>query len=150
MKKKIKLAVDGKFVSNFESIKVEQSIYDHHKFTAVIDHDLVDNQGSFTLNNSKDWLGKSVLISFDDYDFVGYIQKIRMINTGGGHNGDLELSGYSSTIRLEGNPHIQSFLEQDLQTIVEKTIKGSGLNLKYHADYKEKVPYIVQYNESHY
>ena len=100
-----KISIDGKSLKNFEHVSLTQTINDHHHFEVMVDSDIIEKPETHTLDLSKDWLGKPIVITFDEKEFLGTIVNVRMVHDHG-YNGQLLISGYSKTILLEGGPHI--------------------------------------------
>ncbi len=70
---KTSLSIDGKTITSFTKIHLVQKINDHHFFEIILDNDVVEETGGHTIDKSKDWLGKSLIITFGTVDFLGYI-----------------------------------------------------------------------------
>ncbi len=146
---KVVMSIGNKFITHFKKITLNQKINEHHTFEIVLDHDVVEELGSHTLDRSKDWLGTSLTISFSDKDFLGYITGIQMLHTEG-FDGDIIITGASPTLLLEAGPHTQSWTEKSLTTIINDVVKDVNMQVAIAPTYKEVIPYEVQYNESHF
>ncbi len=146
---KTKISIDGKYLKNFEQVTLKQSINNHHSFKVVVDHDAVELPGSHTLDASKEWLGKSIVISFDETEFLGIITNIRLVHDNG-HQGDIELSGYSKTILLEQGKHTTSWLNKSLLNIVRDTVETTTLEAQINPINKDLLDYETQYGESNF
>ncbi len=149
IKPKTTISIDGEFLSNFEHISLSQSINDHHYFEVVVDYHTIESLGGHTLDKSKKWLGKPVVISFNEKEFLGVIANVQITHDNG-YNGHLMISGYSKTILLEAGEHIQSWLEKDLTTIVNDTINAAGIQAVVSPVFSAPIEYQVQYEESHF
>ncbi|MBL4745667.1 MAG: hypothetical protein JKY08_04805 [Flavobacteriaceae bacterium] len=143
------LSIDGKRISSFTHIKLEQKTNDHHKFEIILDHDVIEIEGGHTINKSKNWLGKSLIITFDSVEFLGYITAVNLENKDG-HNGNLILNGYSPTILLEGGTHLCSWVNNTLEGIVNETLETLNIGTEISPVYKDIIEYQVQYNENNY
>ena len=121
------ISIDGTTLPSFEAVHLTQAINDHHHFQVVLDMEVVEKYGSHTIETSKDWLGKSIVIAFGDGEFLGTIINVEL-NHSNGYNGHLVISGYSKTILLEGGKHVQSWLEKDLPTIVKEVCEAGGVD----------------------
>ncbi len=146
---KVVMSIGNKFITHFKKITLHQKINEHHTFEIVLDHDVVEELGSHTLDKSKDWLGTSLTISFSDKDFLGYITGIQMLHTEG-FDGDIIITGSSPTLLLEAGPHTQSWTGKSLTTIINDVVKDVNMQVAIAPTYKEVIPYEVQYNESHF
>ncbi|MCG8697558.1 MAG: phage baseplate assembly protein V, partial [Bacteroidales bacterium] len=149
MQPKTSISIDGEFISTFERISLNQVINDHHKFDVFIDYDSIEAQGGHTIDKSKKWLGKSIVINFDSAEFVGLITNIQLTHDNG-FNGKLKISGYSPTILLDDGAHLHSWLEKDLASIVSDTIDAAGLDSSVAPAFKSPIEYMVQYRENHF
>lgn len=143
------ISIDGKALPNFESIRLEQAINDHHRFEIVVDQDAIEKPQLHTIDKSRQWLGKSVIIAFEEREFLGVITNLRLSQSHG-HYGNLILTGYSQTIMLEGGKHMQSWLNKDLSNIVKEIVGTVGLNAEVSPQYTTPYEYQAQYRESHY
>ncbi len=144
-----KISIDGKSLKNFEHVSLTQTINDHHHFEVMVDSDIIEKPQTHTLDLSKDWLGKPIVITFDEKEFLGTIVNVRMVHDHG-YNGQLLISGYSKTILLEGGPHIQSWLEKDLGSIVKEVVQAGGVPAEVKPVYTTPFEYQVQYGETHF
>ncbi|WP_196892264.1 type VI secretion system Vgr family protein [Aureivirga marina] len=149
MKPIINLSIDGKKISHFEDIILEQSINEHHFFRIILDLEVVETQGSHTLDKSKNWLGSSVVIGFGEKEFLGKATEVRLSHEYG-HHGHIVVSGFSDTILLETHSHNQSWLGSPLKKIVEDISDSVGLTVKVDTDYSSAIEYQSQYKESHF
>jgi len=121
----------------------------HHSFEIILDQDVVEEVGGHTIDKSKDWLGKPVVISFDEKEFLGVVTDVTL-NHSDGHNGQLIVSGYSKTILLESGKHIHSWLGKTLTNIVTDTVDAAGIEAEIAPVFTSKIEYQSQYNETHF
>ncbi len=146
---KTSLSIDGKTITSFTKIHLVQKINDHHFFEIILDNDVVEETGGHTIDKSKDWLGKSLIITFGTVDFLGYISSINLENKDG-HNGNLIIKGYSPTILLQGGKQLCSWRENTLEGIVRQTMGDLRVPLLIKPTFNEVIEYQVQYNENNY
>ncbi|GGX30852.1 type VI secretion system Vgr family protein [Aquimarina muelleri] len=146
---KTKVSIDGEFLVNFENVSLNQQINEHHDFEITLDYDTIESIGTHTLDKSKDWLGKPVVINFDEKEFLGVITNVQLMHDNG-FNSKLIVSGYSNTIKLEGGLHMQSWLEKDLSTIVNDTVDAGGVQAAVSPVFTTPIEYQAQYQESHF
>lgn len=144
-----RLSIDGKFINTFNSIELKQKINDHHTFKIILDNDVVENIGGHSIDKSKEWLSRPVVITFDETEFLGVITNINLENKHG-HHGKLILKGYSPTILLQGQPHFASWTNRTLQQIVSETLQNLELGKDINPTFKEPLEYQSQYNENHF
>lgn len=143
------LNIDGKEIKVFQSISLTQTINDHHHFEVVVDMNLVEEIKAHTMNQSKSWLGKSIVIAFDQKEFLGVITDLKMVQTDGYH-GQLVISGYSKTILLEAGAHLQSWLDKNLSSIVADVAEEGSVEVEINPVYTNSFEYQAQYEESHF
>lgn len=144
-----KISIDGEFIDHYESINLLQQIYNHHFFCVELDYQVIEKLGTHTIDASKKWLGKDMMIVFEDYSFSGVITNIELVHNNG-FESRLHVSGYSKTILLEAGKHIQSWLKKDLSTIIKDVTEQGGVKAEVIPVFKEEIEYECQYNESHY
>lgn len=149
VKNKTTISIDGKNVASFETLSLMQSINDHHHFEVTLDMGVIEKMGTHTIEASKDWLGKAIVITFNEKEFLGTIVNVQMLHTQG-FDGHLVISGYSKTILLEGGPHVQSWLEKDLGTIVKDVTDAGGVEADVNPVFKTPFDYQAQYGETHF
>ncbi len=147
MKPITKVIVDGANLSEFKHLSLEQTMYDHHSFKIIIGHEVVEDIGSNTLDKSKDWLGKAVVILLGETAFVGIVTSVNMQH-GYGLFGDLVVSGYSQSILLEAGPHLCSWTDKALRDIVDEVMSGLKSTIK--PKYQSTIGYMTQYRESNF
>ncbi|MCG8796565.1 type VI secretion system Vgr family protein [Tenacibaculum finnmarkense] len=143
------LNINGETISVYEKITLNQSINNHHTFTIEVDYDTVETVNSYTLDNSKEWLGKSIVINFADTDFLGVITNVKLQHDNG-FDGKLIVSGYSKTILLESGSHMHSWLNASLYTIVNDTVIAAGLSAQINSTFNTPIAYQAQYKENHF
>ncbi len=146
---KTSVSIEGKSLTTFETINLTQGINDHHHFEITVDSEIVEKLGTHTLDVSKEWLGKSIVISFGEKEFLGVITNVQMVHEDG-FNGMIVISGYSKTILLEGGPHVQSWLDKDLSSIVKEVTQEVGLDAAVKPVYTTPFEYQAQYLETHF
>lgn len=149
MNYKTKISIDGSYLNTFEKVHLKQPINDHHEFKVIVDHDEIEALGSHTLDASKAWLGKSIIISFDETEFSGIITEINLLHNNG-HSGLLEVTGYSKTILLEQGDHTTSWLNKDLRTIFKDTAEVVAIETVIEPQHTAILEYESQYGESHF
>ncbi|WP_417786542.1 type VI secretion system Vgr family protein [Tenacibaculum sp.] len=144
-----KISIDGEFVDYYESISLQQEIYNHHFFCVELDYQVIEKRGTHTIDASKKWLGKDMMIVFEDYSFSGVITNIELVHNNG-FESRLHISGYSKTVLLEAGKHLQSWLKKDLSSIIKHVTEQGSVKAEVTPVFKEEIEYECQYNESHY
>ncbi len=143
------VSIDGKELKFFEKINLSQAINDHHHFEVVVDMDIAEEFRSHTINASKAWLGKTIVITFKDREFLGIIVDLQMVQSNGFH-GQLVISGYSKTILLEAGDHMQSWLDTDLASIVKDITEEGEVEAEIQPVFSTPFEYQTQYEETHF
>lgn len=146
---KTKISINGEILKGFETVNLTQGINDHHSFDVVLDMEIIEKFGAHTIDASKDWLGKAIVITFGEKEFLGTIVNVQMVHNSG-LNGQLVISGYSKTILLEGGEHVQSFLDKDLASIVKEVAEAGGVEAEVKPVHKKPFEYQAQYGETHF
>ena len=152
--------IDGKPIPHYTDIFLQQHFNQHHVFSIKLNHDVLETFGSFGLDNSKNLIGKSVIIKFFQvslsnrkpaYEFAGIITEIAMVQSNSA-SGDLLIKGFSPTILLEDGTRYASFNDKNLKDIVTQSIQSgmSKTNAQTHIapNYTNPIKYISQYKES--
>lgn len=143
------ISINGKELSTFEKVYLSQAINDHHYFEVVLDQTAIEVQEAHTIEKSKEWLGKSIVISFGDTEFLGAITNIQLAQKDG-YFGQIIVTGYSKSILLEGGQHMQSWLKKDLGKIVTEVIGEAGIPAEVSPVYTNEFEYQAQHNETHF
>jgi uncharacterized protein involved in type VI secretion and phage assembly len=149
MKVKTRIIIDNKQIDVFKSANLVQHINNHHFFKIILDQEAIEEVGGHTIDKSKDWLGKPVIISFEEKEFIGIATDIAL-NHENGHSGELIVSGYSKTILLESGKHMHSWLDKTLTNIITDTVDAAGVDADISPEFKTVIEYQSQYNETHY
>jgi len=147
---KTTLSIDGKMIDSFKSVHLKQTINEHHTFSIVVHQETIEEKGQHTIEASKGWLGKSIVISFgenDEQQFLGTITDISFQHSNG-HQGDIILSGYSKTILLESGKQLKSWTKKSLKDIA-KEVAGS-VNIDLNPSYTNPLDYECQYKETNF
>ena len=155
----ISIAGNSKPVTTFHSLTIQQNMGAHHQFELRVPITVFEPTGDPAIvNNSNKLMGKVITIEFADSrtkaiqnTFLGIITEITF-NKFKGAKGDLLLRGFSPTIVLENGAHFASFNEKSLAEIFKKSLEKFQTNFvnsnKVNPEFKEVIPFSVQYNES--
>lgn len=150
------ISIDGKPISTFSNLSIRQSFNNHHFFELYVNHDTFENLGDYRPNNSKDHIGKQILVSIKETlsvtetQFAGIICEVGMEQSNGMH-GELVLRGYSPTILMDYGPVMQSYSTKSLTEIIQKAtakLVSNEFNLKVEPKFTKAINYMVQYKES--
>lgn len=143
------ISIKGSFIKGYQYVRLIQEINEHHFFEVGIDLETIENEGAYTIDKSKEWLGKTIIINTHGKDFTGVITHISLDHNNG-HHGQIIVSGYSSTIVLENGEHMQSWLKKSLQAIVETVTKSPKITTAIKPEYTSEITYETQYLESNF
>lgn len=151
----VNINIEGTEIAHFSTFKLIQRFNEHHSFELRVDYDQVETLGSLTLDKSKDFVGKNLTAEFgttgsDGQTFTGKITRVEFAHSSG-FQGELVISGYSPSILLERGPDIGSYLNKNLQSIIEQATSDAASNdlqLNIKPVSSSPIDYIIQYKES--
>ncbi|MCT4665992.1 MAG: phage baseplate assembly protein V [Flavobacteriales bacterium] len=143
------ISIDGKRIKTFNQIYLFQPIFDHHHFQISVDMSAIEKDGEYTIEKSREWLGKPLVIYFQKSDFVGIITNIQL-NQENGFNGIINISGFSKTILMDSGAHLQSWSEKSIKKIAKEITKNSRVEARINPKNTEIIPYLCQYQESYF
>lgn len=146
----ISVSIDGKRLFTFKSLKLHQSINDHHSFELTLDLEAGGNRYVHNLKDSAKWLGKKMTVRTKKSGapaFLGVVTNVSLHrkNSDFGH---ILVSGYSTTYLLENGRNFHSWSDCTLDDIVKGLCTDAGVRMQVHSEYTETIDYICQYNES--
>jgi uncharacterized protein involved in type VI secretion and phage assembly len=157
MEKKLiaEINIEDKEITHFASFSLQQAFNEHHYFELRFNHDQMGAPGLISLDDSRDFVGKTLTASFGHspegmQNFVGLVSKVELSQSHGYH-GVLIVSGYSPTILIDRGPDLGSYLEKDLNEIVKLATKdtpANDLKVVANASRSASIDYIIQYRES--
>ncbi|SDH49945.1 Uncharacterized conserved protein, implicated in type VI secretion and phage assembly [Pedobacter terrae] len=157
MEKKLiaEINIEDKEITHFASFSLTQAFNEHHYFELRFNHDQMGAPGLITLDDSRDFVGKTLTASFGHspegmQNFVGLVSKVELSQNHGYH-GVLIVSGYSPTILIDRGPDLGSYLDKDLNEIVKLATKdtpANDLKVVANATRGTSIDYIIQYRES--
>ncbi|HEY9262860.1 type VI secretion system Vgr family protein [Chitinophaga sp.] len=145
--------------TSFHSLQLSQTIYGHHRFRILIGYDWLDKLGQGMFSAARNFLGKEISISITPMDTFGVYKPVifnglvTSVNTGkenDGTHGFCVIAGGSPTILLDDDPHITTFEQQPLQSIVTQSLKGTSpyTQTAVTPNHEENIKYTVQYKET--
>ena len=148
--------IEGKEISSFVRLEIEQAFNEHHRFELVIRQDILIRQ-EHTILSTREFIGKFVSIGFgtdgnEDNFFKGLITEV-VFSQDKGAWGNLSLKGYSPTYLLEGGNHYASFSGKSLENIAKElctNIAHNDIQLQFAPKFTSELPYCCQYNESNF
>ncbi|MFW0717733.1 type VI secretion system Vgr family protein [Pedobacter sp. N23S346] len=157
MEKKLitEINIEDKAINHFASFSLQQAFNSHHYFELRFNHDQMGAPGLINLNDSRDFVGKTLTASFGYSQaqlqhFSGLVTRVELAQSHGYH-GVLIVSGYSPTILIDRGEDLGSYLDKDLNAIVKlSTIDTPANDLKIvaNASRTSNIDYLIQYKES--
>lgn len=148
------VSLDGTPVK-YTDVFLSQGFNRHHTFTITLHYEAVE---PFWMSRPKQvfsYVGKEVQISFQHRVtgvrnlFVGIVSKVTYAGKNGINN-TIILHGGSPTLKLDGNPTMDSFTDKTLKMIVNAAVghSGNGAEVVAKPKFDEKIDYLCQYGES--
>lgn len=135
-------------------LELKQNFNGHHTFELTADPDEFKEEKAYLLENSRQHLGKRITFFLKQYgktasQFIGVITQISTrIKDGSKH---IILRGKSPSILMENGLNSRSFENKTFEEII-KEVTGDYpqdlINFDINPNYKYKLPYTVQMNES--
>ena len=147
--------IGDKAINHFASFSLQQEFNSHHYFQLCFNHDQMGAPGLISLDDSRDFVGKTLTASFGyspeqlQY-FSGLVTRVELAQSHGYH-GVLIVSGYSPTILIDRGEDLGSYLGKDLDTIVKMATNDTPTNdlkIVANASRKSSIDYLIQYKES--
>ncbi|MEH3112709.1 type VI secretion system Vgr family protein [Pedobacter terrae] len=151
----VEISIEDAAIAHFASFNLLQAFNQHHYFELHFNHDQLGAPGLISLDDSRDFVGKTLTASFgyspeNLQHFAGLVTKVELSQSHGYH-GVLIVSGYSPTILIDRGPDLGSYLDKDLDTIVKLATNdtpANDLTIVSNASRKAAIDYLIQYRES--
>ena len=100
------------------------------------------------ISSSKEWLGKDIIVKAANKPFFcGIVTNIEL-HRDGSDFGCIQVSGYSSTYRMETAPSCYSWNDRSIGDVVKSLCSDGKVQLALNAAHKKQLDYICQYEES--
>ena len=142
----ITIGKDG--LSSFKSLRIDQSTGAHHHFDLTVDLESGGNRQVHNISSSKEWLGKDIIVKAASKPFFcGIVTNIEL-HRDGSDFGCIQVSGYSSTYRMETAPSCYSWNDRSIGDVVKSLCSDGKVQLALNAAHKKQLDYICQYEES--
>ena len=142
----ITIGKDG--LSSFKSLRIDQSTGAHHHFDLTVDLESGGNRQVHNISSSKEWLGKDIIVKAANKPFFcGIVTNIEL-HRDGSDFGCIQVSGYSSTYRMETAPSCYSWNDRSIGDVVKSLCSDGKVQLALNAAHKKQLDYICQYEES--
>lgn len=148
------VTLDGKNI-RYTNLVLEQGFNRHHTFSITLHHEALE---PFWMSNSRQVFalaGKDVQITFvhkttgEQNIFSGIVRRVTYAGKNGVHN-NIILHGGSITLKMDGNPTMDSFTDRMLKMIVNDAVKhsGNGVEVVVKPIFDGKIDYLCQYGET--
>jgi type VI secretion system secreted protein VgrG len=144
----------------FQFLHLKQSMKEHHEFELRVGYDWLSRHGPNPLIAGKSFLGKEInvciqaiesTLNFKPLVFSGIITSVSSGKEGNGTTGSCTFRGNSPTILLSGNPHMQSYEQLALSSIVNTVLRNCypfSVTPQVNPAFTQPLKYIVQYKET--
>lgn len=148
------ISLDGTEIT-FNNLVLCQEFNRHHTFTITMRHDALETLWMSQPRQIFSNVGKEVKIIFqhkvsgDQNVFYGIVSKVTYSGKKGVHN-NIVLHGGGPTLKLDGNPTMDSFTDKTLKMIVDDAVSNSGNGAEVEAKPKfdGQIAYLCQYGET--
>ncbi|GAA4439737.1 hypothetical protein GCM10023188_36270 [Pontibacter saemangeumensis] len=156
----VQINIEGEQLLPFSSISISQDIHQHHAFEVVLPVDALENSSRGFLQQSKEYIGKTIIIRFGsklfekkypDNQFIGLVTNIGVSRSGNGER-QVIVRGSSPTVLMDGNGQCCSFSQKTLQEIANAALEKVPRSLETEVSPMNgtAIPYAVQFNESNW
>ncbi len=149
--------------TKYHSVRIQQELFDHHSFEVTVPYEALEAiENSFFHEAHEKYCGKPITIQIipiflvlPALEFKGIITNISLSNAKGkDFNHRFVLSGYSLTYMLEDGRQRRPFVGKTLEEIFDEVLEVYPVDdrpaYSLTPQYKEALPYTVQYDESSY
>lgn len=150
------ITIEGRNITNFSSLSLSQSIFEHHTFQLSCPAEAIDGTTGAILNTSRNLVGTAITIQISaigsdaSMQFKGLVTQVEAARYSG-HAGDIIISGYSPTILMDNGPHCKSWENKTISDIAQDVIRHFPQNLlpsQVTPTHSEPLSYTVQYKET--
>lgn len=157
---------DNTKIEIISSIEIKEILFGHHVFTIEVPFSQIENkqQHGFFKQSYQKYLGKAINIYITnqrytktveaEYVFRGIVTGVSMARTASDAESMIVLSGFSPTILLDTGPIKKTFIQKNINDIINTAIKAVSSPFLSNADIKPRKntswKYSVQFNETHF
>lgn len=158
----LKVSVNDKELLSVRSVNVVQTIFGHHSFEVVVPSASIEPKSDQLFDKLPDLIGETILIDWetslskkeskgtDRSSFKGIVMDVSVSGQQKDHM-LVTITGKSPTILMDSAPNSDTYAEVGLKELYDQA-NGSNLSEKLkaedHLTFKEKLPFVVQYNET--
>ncbi|MDR3340157.1 MAG: phage late control D family protein, partial [Candidatus Symbiothrix sp.] len=148
------VCISGKEV-HFARLKLQQAFNQHSWFEIEIDHTEFSGRWMDDAIPIIKYIGLDVCITMQHRQtgeqnlFTGIITNVSFKGRHGQQN-FIVFTGASPTIKLDGKPTMDSFMDLPLQQVVDEAVanSGNGASVIINPKFGSRLDYVCQYNES--
>jgi len=140
----------------FKRLELIQKFNAHHTCEIVVDYDAFSKE-KWMSDPTKyiKFIGEDINITFkmkqtgETNLFSGIVTNAEFVGRHGSEN-SIVITGASKTIKLDGKPAMDSFMDLPLKNIVDEAVSnsGNGGEVTVNPKFSSKLDFICQYNES--
>lgn len=149
------LLVDGKQISSFHSLTLQQSIHTTHEFRVHFEHDAVEELVTLFSDQFDQLNRKTIALtikgdpSTDPLEFKGVITQTELRQQDDGYWGRMTLIGHGHCEALRTVPGTQTFIDKSISDVVNACLSSYSQTKKVTAPLgPAKLPFCVRYHES--
>ncbi|GHV71360.1 hypothetical protein FACS189420_6190 [Bacteroidia bacterium] len=148
------VSVSGNQV-HFSRLSLYQQFNAHHRFEVEVDYEEFGGKWMDNPVKQINFIGQDVNITMKHRQtgetnlFAGIITNVSFSGYHGQQN-SIVITGCSPTIKLAGQPAMDSFMDLPLQQIVQEAVgnSGNGAAVTANPKFGSKLDYVCQYNEN--
>jgi uncharacterized protein involved in type VI secretion and phage assembly len=150
--------IDGNKIAPIAAIDITQTQGTHHTLRLHFPHELLQEEGTFTIEEAQSLLGKPATVVIKNLNNPAapkletkFIIADVSLDQQDLDEGMLHLTGYSPTWLLDGAPHYETFTAKNLKeiaTAVAKPLNQINSDIKANPTFSGTLPFVCRYNES--
>ncbi|GAB4049536.1 type VI secretion system Vgr family protein [Spirosoma litoris] len=149
------LLIDGKKISSFQSLTLQQSIHSTHEFRVFFEHDAIEELVTLFSDKFDQLQRKSLDLTIKGdpssapLEFKGVITQTELRQRDDGYWGLMTLIGHGNCEALRTVPGTQTFIDKSISDVVSACLSSYSQPKKVTAPLgPSKLPFCVRYQES--
>lgn len=149
------LLIEGKRISSFRSLTLQQSIHSTHEFRLLFEHDAIEELVTLFSDKFDELQRKSIDLtikgdaSTSPLEFKGVITQTELRQQDDGYWGLMTLTGHGHCEALRTVPGTQTFIDKSISDVVSTSLSLYAQPKKVTAPLgPAKLPFCVRYQES--
>lgn len=140
---------------HFVRLQLHQKFNTHHKAEVIVDFSELDSQWMNSIISIIKMIGEPLTITMKHKEsgetntFGGIITNVSAVGSHGRQN-QYKITGMSESVKLDGKGNMDSFVDDNLENIVNQIIanSGNGAAVTVKPVFSEKIDYFSQYKET--